>query len=139
MSIVIQFNLNIWFPTSVIIDKPKKYSGTRYQVNISGTSLWMYTSPFSTMKIEKYMKSDLSSIFRLIAQNIVFGSPGTHFMHWGLKIFHKTEEVLKTSWEVTDSQDKHPQFNVHVKLKDKAPLSTFSWCFLHYFRNSHPV
>ena len=38
---------------------------------------------FSSIKIEEYMEPELSGIFRvkLVAKNIVRGSPGTQFMH----------------------------------------------------------
>ena len=42
---------------------------------------------FSSIKMEEYMKSELSGVFRvkLVTKNIVRGSPGTYFMHMGVK------------------------------------------------------
>ena len=42
---------------------------------------------FSSMKMEEYMESELSGIFRvkLVTKHIVFWSPGTHFMHMSVK------------------------------------------------------
>ena len=43
---------------------------------------------FSSIKIEEYMESELSGIFRvkLVTKNIVRGSPGTQFMHMRVKV-----------------------------------------------------
>ena len=43
---------------------------------------------FCSMKMEEYMKSEYSGIFRvkLVTKNIVLRSPGTHFMHMRVKI-----------------------------------------------------
>ena len=42
---------------------------------------------FSSIKMEEYMESEHSGIFwvKLVAKNIVLGSPGTHFMHMRVK------------------------------------------------------
>ena len=48
---------------------------------------WWYHM-FSSIKMEEYMKSELSGIFwvKLVAKNIVLGSSGTHFMHMRVNI-----------------------------------------------------
>ena len=42
----------------------------------------------SSIKMEEYMESKLSGIFRvkLVTKNIVRGSPGTQFMHMRVKV-----------------------------------------------------
>ena len=42
---------------------------------------------FSSIKMEEYMESELSGIFRvkLVTKNIERGSPGTQFMHMRVK------------------------------------------------------
>ena len=42
---------------------------------------------FSSIKMEEYMESELSGIFRvkLVTKNIARGSPGTQFMHMRVK------------------------------------------------------
>ena len=57
---------------------------------------------FSSIKMEKYMEFEPSGIFyvKLVAKNIVLGSPGTHFMHMRVKTTSK--KVIKKSrsnWE----------------------------------------
>ena len=57
---------------------------------IRSTSCKMAIHMFSSIKMEEYMESELSSIFRVIvvAKNIVLGSSDTHFIIlyiWGLK------------------------------------------------------
>ena len=44
---------------------------------------------FSSMKMEEYVESELSGIFRvnLVTKNIVRGSPGTQFMYMRVKMF----------------------------------------------------
>ena len=44
-------------------------------------------SELSSIKMEEYMESELSGIFRvkLVTKNIVCGSPGTQFMHMRVK------------------------------------------------------
>ena len=43
---------------------------------------WWYHM-FSSIKMEEYMESELFGFFwvKMVAKNIVLGSPGTHFMH----------------------------------------------------------
>ena len=43
---------------------------------------------FSSIKMEEYMESELSGIFRvkLVTKNTVCGSPGTQFMHMRVKL-----------------------------------------------------
>ena len=47
---------------------------------------WWYHM-FSSIKMEEYMEPELSGIFwiKMVAKNIVLGSPGTHFMHMRVK------------------------------------------------------
>ena len=57
---------------------------------IRSTSCKMAIHMFSSIKMEEYMESELSSIFRaiVVAKNIVLGSSDTHFIIlyiWGLK------------------------------------------------------
>ena len=53
---------------------------------------------FSSIKMEEYMESGLSGIFRVktVTKNIVRGSPGTHFLHTKVKlaIFSKKGRTL---------------------------------------------
>ena len=55
--------------------------------------LWIRTSLgkilISSMKMEEYMESEFSGIFRLklVAKNIVLGSPMTHFIHISVYLF----------------------------------------------------
>ena len=50
--------------------------------------LWGYHM-FSSIKMEDYMKPELSGIFwvKMVAKNIVLGSPRTHFVHMRLSLF----------------------------------------------------
>ena len=49
---------------------------------------------FSSIKMEEYMESEPSGIFKvkLVAKNIVLGSPGTHFMH--MRVNSSVKDVL---------------------------------------------
>ena len=42
---------------------------------------------FSSIKMEEYMEPERSGIFlpKMVAKNILFGSPGTHFVHMRVK------------------------------------------------------
>ena len=48
---------------------------------------WWYHM-FSSIKMKEYMKLELSGIFwvKMIAINVVLGTPGTHFMHMKVKL-----------------------------------------------------
>ena len=57
---------------------------------------------FSSIKMEEYVESELSGIFRvkLVTKNIVRGSPGTQFMHMRVKVKNKDTQTMSLTFLV---------------------------------------
>ena len=61
---------------------------------------------FSSIKMEEYMESELSGIFRvkLVTKNIVRRSPGTQFMH--MRVNGKINNGYSKAYDCSQSQYK---------------------------------
>ena len=76
---------------------------------------------FLSITVEEYIKPDLSGIFwtKMVAKNIVLGSPGTHFMHIrvkGLRAYLSTNkfDVICISENYLDSDTTDDDNNLKV-------------------------
>ena len=69
---------------------------------------------FSSMKMNEYMESELSGIFkvRLVVKNMVLRSPGTHFMHF------RVDKIMCIA--ATDAEDRESLSKLNEKLETLA-------------------
>ena len=77
---------------------------------------------FSSIKMEEYMESKLSGIFRvkLVTKNIVRGSPGTQFMHMRVNKQFSKEAGLHFSLDNSNRLQVTTNLHLVTKLQHKA-------------------
>ena len=80
----------LWILLQFSLVPPGPIFGMKFTISCEFGSLrlkWWYHM-FSSIKMEEYMESELSGIFRvkLVTKNIERGSPGTQFMHMRVKL-----------------------------------------------------
>ena len=82
----------LWILLQFSLVPPGPIFGMKFTISCEFGPLrlkWWYHM-FSSIKMEEYMESELSGIFRvkLVTKNVVRGSQGTQFMHMRVKKCH---------------------------------------------------